>query len=146
MFQSIGGLINDIVVFGIFVYLILLLTGKVRMRGDRQEKLDDLIRRKGTLLKILVYGGVLIFAAIILIEIFSFKPADKDSNSSIQTNHPWKKEEKTEMSNACILNAEVSYQKDSVRTRTLCECVTESFTSKYTYEQAMELNKQSRQE
>ena len=32
MFQSIGGLINDIITFGIFVYLILLLTGKVRLR------------------------------------------------------------------------------------------------------------------
>jgi len=74
MFQSIGGLINDIVVFGIFVYLILLLTGKVRMRPDKQEKLDDLIRRKGTLLKILAYGGAVIFAAFILIGIFSFKP------------------------------------------------------------------------
>jgi hypothetical protein len=74
MFQSTGGLVNDIVVFGIFVYLILLLTGKVRMRPDKQEKLDDLIRRKGTILKILAYGGAVIFAALILIGIFSFKP------------------------------------------------------------------------
>jgi len=50
------------------------------------------------------------------------------------------------MSNACILNAKVSYQKDSVNIRALCECVTESFTSKYTYAQAMELNKQPRKE
>jgi len=76
MFQSIGGLINEIVVFGIFVYMILLLTGKVRMRGDKQEKLDELIRRKGTLLKILAYGGAVVFAALIVIGIISFKPAD----------------------------------------------------------------------
>jgi hypothetical protein len=46
MFQSIGGLINDILTFGVFVYLILLLTGKVRLREDRQAKWDDLIRRR----------------------------------------------------------------------------------------------------
>jgi hypothetical protein len=146
MSQSIGGLINDIVVFGIFVYLILLLTGRVKMRGDKQEKLDDLIRRKGTLLKFLAYGGAVIFAALILIGIFSFKPADKRSYAATQNNHPWTKDEKIAMTNACILNAKVSYQKDSVKTRALCECATESITSKYTYEQAMELNKQPREE
>jgi len=146
MFQSVGGLINDIVVFGIFVYLILLLTGKVKMRGDRQEKLDDLILRKGTILKILAYGGALIFASLIIIGIFSFKPIDRRRNTATLTNHPWTKEEKAEMSNACILNAKVSYQRDSIKTRALCECVTESFTSKYTFEQALELNKQPSQE
>jgi hypothetical protein len=71
MFQLIGRLINDILTFGIFVYLILLLTGKVRLRGDRQEKWDDLIRRRGTILKILIFGGATIFATLILIGIFS---------------------------------------------------------------------------
>lgn len=76
MFQSIGGLINDIVTFGLFVYVILLLTGKVKMRGDKQEKLEDLIRRRGTLLKFQAYGGggAVIFAALILMGIFSSKP------------------------------------------------------------------------
>jgi hypothetical protein len=87
--QTTGGLVNDIVVFGVFVYLILLLTGKVRMRGDKQEKLDDLIHRKGTLLKILAYGGAVIFAVLILIGIFSFIRSDKRSNTATQTNHPW---------------------------------------------------------
>ena len=71
MYQSIGGLISDIVAFGIFVYLILLLTGKVRLHPDKQEKFDDLLRRKGTLLKILVYGGAVIFAALIIIGLVS---------------------------------------------------------------------------
>jgi len=68
--QANGGLINNIVVFGIFVYLILLFSGKVKVRGQNQEKLDDLIRKRGTLLKTLAYGGAVIFAAIILIDIF----------------------------------------------------------------------------
>jgi hypothetical protein len=146
MFQSIGGYIDDMVVFGVFVYLILLLNGEVRMHGDRQEKFDDLIRRKGKLLEFLAYGGAVIFATLILIGIFSFKPSDKCSDTVNLTNHPWTKEEKAAMSNACILNAKVSYQKDSVKTRALCECATESFTSKYTFEQATELTKQPRQE
>ena len=71
MFQSIGGLISDIVVFGIFVYLILLLKGKVRLHPNKQEKFDNLLRRKGTLVKILIYGGAVIFAANIIIELVS---------------------------------------------------------------------------
>ena len=146
MFQSIGGLINDIVVFGFFVCLILLLTGKVKMRGEKQEKLDDLIRRRGTLLKFLAFGGAVIFAALILVGIFSFNTVNKHSLTIEPTNRPWTKEEKEAMSNTCILNAKVSYQKDSVKTRALCECVTESFTSKYSFEQAEELTKRPRQE
>ena len=146
MLQSTGVLIKNVIVFGIFVYLILLLTGKIKLRGDKQEKLDDLIRRKGTLLKVLAYGGAVIFAAIIAMTISSFKTADKFSNKVNFTDHRWTKEDKEAMTNACILNAKISYQKDSVKTRALCECVTETLTSKYTYEQAMEMDKQPRQE
>jgi hypothetical protein len=50
------------------------------------------------------------------------------------------------MTKACIENAKNSYAKDPVRTTSLCECVTEKFTTKYTYDQAEELGKKSRQE
>jgi hypothetical protein len=39
------------------------------MRQDRQEKFDKLIRRRVTLLKVLAYGGALIFVALILIQL-----------------------------------------------------------------------------
>jgi hypothetical protein len=69
--QSRGGLINDILVMGVFIYLILLLRGIVKLGKDKQEKLNILIQRRGTLLKVLVYGGAVIFLLNILIDLFS---------------------------------------------------------------------------
>ena len=45
--------------FAIFIYLTLLVIGKVKLAESIQEKFDNLMERKGTLLKILVYGGVM---------------------------------------------------------------------------------------
>jgi hypothetical protein len=70
--QSTAQLINDIVIFAIFIYFILLVSRKVKLNVSRQEKFDNLMERKGTLLKILAYGGVVIFAALILIGKFGF--------------------------------------------------------------------------
>jgi hypothetical protein len=69
MMQQILGHLDDFLVLAIFIYLILLLNGKVKMRQDRQEKFDKLIRRRVTLLKVLAYGGALIFVALILIQL-----------------------------------------------------------------------------
>lgn len=69
--QAIGGLIDNIIIFGIFVYFSLLVSGKIKLRQERQEKFDAMILRKETLFKILAYGGTIIFAALILIGIFS---------------------------------------------------------------------------
>ena len=41
--QAIGGIINDIIVLTIFIYLILLINGKVNLKSESQEKLDDLL-------------------------------------------------------------------------------------------------------
>lgn len=67
--QSTAQLINDIVIFAIFIYFILLVSRKVKLSESRQEKFDNLMERKGTLLKILAYGGAVIFAALILMGI-----------------------------------------------------------------------------
>ncbi len=144
--QAIGGLINDIIVFGIFVYFSLLVSGKIRLRQERQEKFDTMMERRGTLFKILAYAGTLIFAALILIGIFSFK--DKSQNFFNVKTQPrqWTQADKDAMTKACIENAKNSYAKDPVKTTSLCECVTGKFTAKYTYEQAQELNKKSQQE
>jgi hypothetical protein len=66
MFQEILGQVDNILVLIVFIFLILLLNGKVRLRPDRQEKFDKIVRRRGTLLKVLVYTGTLIFAAQIV--------------------------------------------------------------------------------
>jgi hypothetical protein len=69
MFQGILGRLDDILVLTVFIFLILLLNGKVRMRPDRQKKFDEIVRRRGTFLKVLVYCGTLIFAALIVIKL-----------------------------------------------------------------------------
>ncbi|TKK64163.1 hypothetical protein FC093_23130 [Ilyomonas limi] len=144
--QAIGGLIDDIIVLGIFIYFSLLVSGKIKLRQERQEKFDAMMERRGTLFKILAYGGTIIFAALILIGIFSFK--DKSQNAFNVSTQPrqWTQADKDAMTKACIENAKNSYAKDPVKTTSLCECVTEKFTAKYTYDQAQELGKKSRQE
>jgi hypothetical protein len=70
MFQRILGNLDDILVLAVFVFFILLLNGKVRLRPDRQEKFDEIVGRRGTLLKVFVYGGTLIFATLVFIQLF----------------------------------------------------------------------------
>ena len=83
--QSTGGLINDIIVFGVFIYLKLLVSGKVKLGESNQEKLNNLMERKGTLLKILVYAGTAVFAILILISLFAFKDSRQVNASKLQT-------------------------------------------------------------
>ena len=145
--QSTGGLINDIIVFGVFIYLTLIVTGKVKLGESNQAKFDNLMERKGVLLKILVYAGTVIFAILILISLFAFKDSREVNISNLQTQHrEWTKADKDAMTKACIANAKNSYQKDPVGTTSLCACVTDKFTSKYTYDQAQELNRKPQQE
>jgi hypothetical protein len=105
--QSIGGLVNDIIVFAIFIYLTLLVSRKVKLRESNQEKFDNLMERKGTLLKILAYGGAIIFAALILISIFAFKDSGQINTSNFQIQRrQWTKADKEAMTKACIANAQ----------------------------------------
>ncbi len=104
------------------------------------------MERRGKLFKILAYAGTIIFAALILIDIFSFK-YKLQTPLNLQTQpRQWTQADKDAMTKACIENAKNSYAKDPVKTTSLCECVTEKLTTKYTYDQAQELNKKSQQE
>jgi hypothetical protein len=58
--QAIGGLIDDIIVLGIFIYFSLLVSGTIKLRQERQEKFDVMMERRGMLFKILAYGGTII--------------------------------------------------------------------------------------
>lgn len=144
--QAIGGLIDDIIVLGIFIYFSLLVSGKIKLRQERQGKFDAMMERRGTLFKILAYGGTIIFAALILIGIFSFKAKSQNAFDVNTQPRQWTEADKDAMTKACIENAKNSYAKDPVKTTSLCECVTEKFTTKYTYDQAEELGKKSRQD
>lgn len=144
--QAFGGIIDDIIVLGIFIYFSLLVSGKIKLQQERQEKFDAMMERRGTLFKILAYGGVVIFALLILISIFSFKSSSQSTYNNKIPSRPWTQADKDAMTRACIENAKNSYAKDPVKTTSLCECATEKFTEKYTYDQAEELNKKSQQE
>jgi hypothetical protein len=71
--QSTGQLINDLVILGIFIFMSLVVSGIIKLKPEKQEKLDSLMERKGTLVKIVAYGGTIIFTLLTLIHSF-YKP------------------------------------------------------------------------
>ena len=140
--QSTAGLIDDIIVFAIFIFLTFLVSGKVKLGESNQARFDSLMERKGTFLKILVYVGTGLFALLILISIIEPKTLQRANNTNLRTEHGgWTMADKEAMTRACIESAKESYQKDSAATIALCECVTEKIASKFTYSQIEELNK-----
>jgi hypothetical protein len=68
--HSIPGLLDDLVVLGIFIYLSLLVSGKIRMRADRQKKWDAMMLRWGMPLRIAIYLVTLLVIFLILRTIF----------------------------------------------------------------------------
>jgi hypothetical protein len=69
--QSKGEILNDLIVFAIFIYLILLINGKVQLPKATQEKLNNLLYKRGTLIKILVYAGAVLFLLLIILNLVS---------------------------------------------------------------------------
>jgi hypothetical protein len=65
--QSIGGIINDLIILGLFVYVILLINGKVKLTGEKQEKFNNLISKKGLLIKFCVYAAAAIMVILIIL-------------------------------------------------------------------------------
>jgi len=68
--QTTLGFLADILVLGIFIFLILQLHGKVKMRPEKREKLDDMLKRRGNLYKTFVYVGAAGFAINLMIKLF----------------------------------------------------------------------------
>ncbi|HLX91915.1 MAG TPA: hypothetical protein VKR32_09545, partial [Puia sp.] len=64
---------NDLIVFVVFVYLLLLVTGKVKLAGSAQEKFNLLMQKRGKFLRIVVLAGTILFAVLILMELFASK-------------------------------------------------------------------------
>ncbi len=67
--QATGQLIDYGISLAVFIYFILLLYGRIKLRQDFQIKLDEQIRRKGRLLKIAAFGGAAIILCLILIQV-----------------------------------------------------------------------------
>jgi hypothetical protein len=68
--HSFSGIINDMIVLGIFVYLLLIISGKAKLPIKSQEKFEALMERNGKLIKALIYIGVVIFTALIILDLF----------------------------------------------------------------------------
>lgn len=68
--ERIGGLINDVIVLAIFAYFSLLVSGKIKLGQGRQEKVDALLQRGGTAVKIGAYGGTVVFGLLVLRHLF----------------------------------------------------------------------------
>lgn len=60
------GLLNNIIILAILVYASLVVSGKLKMQGKTQEKLESL----GLVFKILIYVLTFCFAFIVLKQVF----------------------------------------------------------------------------
>lgn len=68
--QLIGRLINDIIILALFIYMALLVSGKIKLKPEKQEKFNNLIQRRGTLLNIISYSGI-IFSVYKIVKTFA---------------------------------------------------------------------------
>ena len=71
--EPVGGLLNDIVVFAVFVYLLLLIKGKTRLKGALRGKFYEFMARSGKWFTILVYIGLLIFAVLLVTDVIEIR-------------------------------------------------------------------------
>jgi len=135
----------DIIILGVFAYYSLVVAGIVKLKPERQEKMNDLIQRKGKWVKLFVYGGTVLFLITIILNINMYKrrqpPVDLKA-------YPvkWTEADKKEFTQSCILNAKQSYMRNPKKTEDLCKCVTEKFVAKYSYSESKEMTLKSEKE
>ena len=146
--QLLGGLINDALALLFFIYFSLLVSGKIKLKQAKQEKLDHLMLEKGKFIKTLAYVGTILFTIITIKSFIAYRNNNSGSNLNQQKSiNEWTKAQKDAMIKDCIENAKISYKKDPTGTTAVCECATEKFTSKYNPVQAneitIELNKKT---
>jgi|GEM_PF-4628776 len=63
--HSIGNIINDVIILGLFIYLALIVNGVVKLNARKQERFNKMMNRYGTVFKILVYVGIIMFIILI---------------------------------------------------------------------------------
>ena len=71
MTQKILGYISDLITIIGLIYMILLIHGYVQLKPEQQEKFDEVLENRGTLLKILVYGAAAIFTVHFIIKLIN---------------------------------------------------------------------------
>jgi hypothetical protein len=55
-----------------FMFLTLLMKRRIKLRPDRQEKLDALLQRKGKLVRIFVTGGTVVFGTLVIVVVVDY--------------------------------------------------------------------------
>lgn len=68
--QTTAGLINELISLAIFIYFSLLVSGKIKLRPEYQEKFNAFMQRRGRLFKVLAYAGTAIFVILVIRSIF----------------------------------------------------------------------------
>ena len=68
--QTTAGLINELISLALFIYFSLLVSGKIKLGPERQEKFNAFMQRRGTLFKVLAYAGTIIFSILVARSVF----------------------------------------------------------------------------
>lgn len=72
--QFLGGHTDDLIVLIVFIYLSLMVRGKVSLSTQRQAKFENFMQQKrGKIFKIVVYVGTALFAFIVLADIMGWR-------------------------------------------------------------------------
>jgi hypothetical protein len=64
-------IIDDLIVLAFFLYFTLLVSGILKLKADRQERFDALMKRWGNLLRVIAYAGTAIFLLLIILQIIA---------------------------------------------------------------------------
>ncbi|NQY09551.1 MAG: hypothetical protein HRT71_08565 [Flavobacteriales bacterium] len=137
--QEIGGIINDLIVLGVFIYSTLLVSGKLKLNPENQEKLDAFLSKKGKWFRPVVYIGTGIFMFLLLFHVSElYLVPDNQETTTVK----WTESNKKKMTQGCIENAKKSYANDPEGTTTICECTTEKIALKYTLEEFTKMNEE----
>lgn len=131
--QEFGTILNDFVVIGIFIFLSLVLSGKIKLNPKKERRLRDLSKNKSRILRILVYGGTIIFTILLIHNLLGLEVKGSPSR--------WTDSLKKRMTEKCIKDAKESFETNPDGTTELCNCVIEKIAKQYTYEEAMEIDK-----
>ncbi|BDD07063.1 hypothetical protein [Aureibacter tunicatorum] len=66
MFEQILGNLNDLIVLGLFLYFALVLHGKINVKPQYEERLENF--RKKKLSYVIVWGGIFCFTVLFVLK------------------------------------------------------------------------------
>lgn len=128
--QTIGTFLNDLIILGVFIFLFLLVHRIIKLKSDKQTKIDKMIQKGGVFIKIVTYLGIILLIVTISLNV----------KKTIDNNKPWTEDEIKEMVKICLKNAKNLYAQDSLMAKDYCNCATEKFVTRYNREEAQKID------